>query len=102
MASTPEYLEYVLDLLDDVPEVTHREMMGEYILYASGKIIGGIYDDRFLVKKTPASCAVLSVAEIPYDGAAEMLLVDIENRDAISAMVLEMLPELPEPKKRRK
>ena len=102
MASTPEYLEYVLDLLDDVPEVTHRKMMGEYILYASGKIIGGIYDDRFLVKKTTVSCAVLSVAEIPYDGAAEMLLVDIENRDAISAMVLEMLPELPEPKKRRK
>ena len=102
MASTPEYLEYVLNLLDDVPEVTHRKMMGEYILYASGKIIGGIYDDRFLVKKTPASHTVLSTAEIPYDGAAEMLLVDIENRDAISAMVIEMLPELPEPKKRRK
>ena len=102
MASTPEYLEYVLDLLDNVPEVTHRKMMGEYILYASGKIIGGIYDDRFLVKKTTASCAVLSVAEIPYDGAAEMLLVDIENRDAVSAMVVEMLQELPEPKKRRK
>jgi len=102
MASTPEYLEYVLDLLDNVPEVTHRTMMGEYILYASGKIIGGIYDDRFLVKKTPASHAVLSTAEIPYDGAAEMLLVDIENRAAISAMVIEMLPELPEPKKRRK
>ena len=102
MASTPEYLEYVLDLLDDVPEVTHRKMMGEYVLYAEGKIIGGIYDDRFLVKKTPASCDALTTTEIPYEGASEMMLVDIENRDAITELVTEMLPELPAPKKRRK
>ena len=102
MASTPEYLEYVLDLLDDVPEVTHRKMMGEYVLYAEGKIIGGIYDDRFLVKKTPTSSATLTTTEIPYEGASEMMLVDIENRDAITELVIEMLPELPAPKKRRK
>ncbi|MBR0404679.1 MAG: TfoX/Sxy family protein [Eggerthellaceae bacterium] len=102
MASTPEYLEYVLDLLADVPEVSHRKMMGEYILYASGKIIGGIYDDRFLVKDTAASRAAFSIVEIPYEGASEMLLVDIEDSEAIAALVDEMLPELPEPKKRRK
>ena len=101
MASSKEYLEYVLDLLSDVPEVTHRKMMGEYILYASGKIFGGIYDDRFLVKKTPASLAVLTTAEIPYDGGSEMLLVDMEDRGVITELVENMLPELPAPKKRK-
>ena len=102
MASTPEYLEYVLDLLDGVPEVSSRKMMGEYLLYASGKLFGGVYDDRFLVKDAEASRAVLSASEVPYEGASEMLLVDIEDRAAVSELVLAMLPELPEPKKRRR
>ncbi|MBR3316682.1 MAG: TfoX/Sxy family protein [Atopobiaceae bacterium] len=102
MASSPEYLEYVLDLLTDVPEVSHRKMMGEYLLYASGKLFGGVYDDRFLVKDTEASRAVLSTFEVPYEGASEMLLVDVEDRGAVAALVAEMLLELPEPKRRRK
>ena len=101
MASSPEYLEYVLDLLADVPEVSTRKMMGEYLLYASGKLFGGVYDDRFLVKDVEASRSVLSTVELPYDGAAPMLLVDIENREAVIAMVEAMLPQLPEPKRRR-
>lgn len=102
MASSAEYLEYVLDLLADVPEVTTRKMMGEYLLYSSGKLFGGVYDDRFLVKDTEASRAVLSASDIPYDGASEMMLVDIEDRDAVADLVIRMLPELPEPKRRRK
>ena len=102
MASSAEYLEYVLDLLADVPEVTTRKMMGEYLLYSSGKLFGGVYDDRFLVKDTEASRAVLSASEIPYDGASTMMLVDIEDRDAVADLVIRMLPELPEPKRRRK
>ncbi|NHM15271.1 transcriptional regulator [Eggerthellaceae bacterium zg-887] len=102
MASSAEYLEYVLDLLADVPDVTTRKMMGEYLLYSSGKLFGGVYDDRFLVKDTSASRAVLSTSEIPYDGASEMMLVDIEDRDSVADLVVSMLPELPEPKKRRK
>ena len=102
MASSPEYLEYVLDLLANVPEVSSRKMMGEYILYASGKIFGGIYDDRFLVKDTEASRAVLSTYEMPYEGGSPMLLVDIEDEETIADLVIGMLPELPEPKKRRK
>ncbi|WP_288737212.1 transcriptional regulator [uncultured Enorma sp.] len=77
-------------------------MMGEYLLYSSGKLFGGVYDDRFLVKDTKASRAVLSASEIPYDGASEMMLVDIEDRDAVADLVIRMLPELPEPKRRRK
>ena len=102
MASSADYLEYVLDLLADVPEVTSRKMMGEYLLYASGKLFGGIYDDRFLVKDTPAARAVLSTVEVPYEGASPMLLVDIENKQVIADMVIGMLPELPEPKKRKR
>ena len=102
MTSTPEYLEYILDLLDGVPDVSSRKMMGEYVLYASGKVFGGIYDDRFLVKKTPTSEAALAATEVPYEGGSEMMLVDIEDRDAIAELVAGMLPKLPEPKKRRK
>ena len=102
MASSAEYLEYVLDLLAGVPEVTTRKMMGEYLLYASGKLFGGIYDDRFLVKDTPASRAALSTSEIPYDGASAMMLVDIEDRDFVANLVISMLSELPEPKARRR
>ena len=102
MASSAEYLEYVLDLLADVPEVSTRKMMGEYLLYSSGKLFGGVYDDRFLVKKTPASREALSATEVPYEGATEMMLVDTEERGVVADLVMRMLPELPEPKKRRR
>ncbi|MBQ9007139.1 MAG: transcriptional regulator [Atopobiaceae bacterium] len=102
MASSAEYLEYVLDLLADVPEVITKKMMEEYLLYASGKLFGGVYDDRFLVKDTAASRSALSTREVPYDGAQEMLLVDIEDREAAAKLVSAMLPELPEPRRRRR
>lgn len=101
MASSEGYLAYVLDLLSGVPEVTHRKMMSEYLLYASGKLFGGIYDNRFLVKDVPSARATLTTYEIPYRGAQPMLLVDIEDADAITVLVEAMLPELPAPKKRR-
>jgi len=102
MASSEEYLNYVLDLLTEVPEVSHRKMMGEYLLYASGKLFGGIYDDRFLVKETAASRAALAQFETPYEGASKMLLVDSEDRTIVASLVADMLPELPNPKKQRK
>ena len=100
MASSAECLEYVLDLLADVPEVGARKMMGEYLLYASGKLFGGVYDDRFLVKDTEASRAALSASARPYDGASEMMLVDVEDRESVAELVTSMLPELPEPRRR--
>ena len=102
MASSAEYLAYVLDLLADVPEVSHKKMMGEYLLYASGKLFGGVYDDRFLVKVTGASEAALSTREVPYEGASEMQQVDVEDAAAVASLVASMLPELPEPRKRCK
>ena len=101
MASSPEYLEYVLDLLSEVEDVSTRKMMGEYLLYAGGKLFGGVYDDRFLVKETQASAAALSAHEVPYEGAAPMLVVDIEDRETVAELVEAMLPELPAGKRRR-
>lgn len=102
MASSKEYLEYVLDLLSAAPEITSRKMMGEYMLYSCGRIFGGVYDDRFLVKDAPASRTVFSTYEIPYEGGSPMLLVDIEDPDALAELIAEMLPDLPAPKKRKK
>ena len=104
MSSTEQYLEFVLDLLSELDDVAHRKMMGEYVLYYRGKVIGGIYDDRFLLKVTPASERLLPDAPraIPYEGAKEMLLVEVEDRDVLRDVVDAMWEELPAPKKRNK
>ena len=94
MASSDGYLEYVLGLLRDVPSVSYRKMMGEFLLYSEGVLFGGIYDDRFLLKETPATRAAFSSAEIPYEGAKPMLLVDAEDQEKIAKVVASMLPEV--------
>ena len=104
MASRKEYLDYILGQLDGLEGITHRAMMGEYLLYHRGKVFGGIYDDRFLVKPTPAARAMLPQApeELPYAGAKPMLLVDnVEDRDFLARLVTAMGPELPAPKKNK-
>ena len=105
MATRKEYLDYVLEQLSDLEGVTHRAMMGEYLLYYQGKLFGGVYDDRLLVKPVPAARALLPDApeEAPYDGAKPMLLVeDMEDRDLLARLVTAMEPELPAPKKKSK
>ena len=94
MASTPEYLAHVLDLLGRVEGGTHRAMMGEYLLYARGTLFGGVYDDRFLLKETPASSAALTAQCSPYPGAKPMRLVDVEDRDALADLVERVRAEL--------
>lgn len=104
MASRKEYLDYILGQLDGLEGIAHRAMMGEYLLYHRGKVFGGIYDDRFLVKPTPAARAMLPQApeELPYAGAKPMLLVDnVEDRDFLARLVTAMGPELPAPKKKK-
>lgn len=102
MASSKEYLDFILDQLSFRGDVSYRAMMGEYIIYCQGKIIGGIYDDRFLVKPTPSALLMNPEAEFefPYDGAKEMILVDrVDDREFLSELIEKMLPELPTPKK---
>ena len=104
MASGKDYLSFILEQLSGLENVTWRAMMGEYILYWRGKIIGGIYDDRFLVKLTKSAAAMMPDAEreIPYEGAKEMLLVDnVDSREFLTQLIEAMFDELPVPKKRR-
>ncbi len=104
MASSKEYLDFILDQLSGLDEISYRAMMGEYIIYYRGKIVGGIYDDRFLVKPTKSARALMTDAEmeLPYEGAKEMLLVDdVENREFLQELLEAMYKELPAPKKKK-
>lgn len=105
MGSSKEYLEYILEQLSDLDDISYRAMMGEYILYYRGKIFGGIYDDRFLIKPVKIAREMMPDAdmELPYDGAKEMLLVDdVENREFLKELIEAMYDELPAPRKRKK
>ena len=103
MASSREYLDFIMEQLSEAGDVSFRAMMGEYILYYRGKVIGGIYDDRFLVKDTKDAAAMMPDAEreLPYEGAKEMLLVnDVENRDFLKALLYALYDELPASKRK--
>ena len=105
MSSSNEYLEYILEQLSDLDEISYRAMMGEYIIYYRGKIIGGIYDDRFLIKPVKSAMAMMPEAnmEFPYEGAKEMLLVDdVDDREFLKELLEAMYEELPVPRKKRK
>ena len=104
MASNKEYLDFILEQLSELEEITYRAMMGEYILYYRGKIVGGIYDDRLLVKPVKSAISLMPNAtyELPYEGAKEMLLVDdVDNKDFLAQLFNAMYEELPNPKKKK-
>ncbi len=105
MPSSKNYLEFILEQLSGLSDITFRQMMGEYIIYYRDKIIGGIYDNRFLVKPVESARAKMPDAplQLPYEGAKEMLLVDnVDNRDFLTELVSAMFDELPEVKKKKK
>ena len=103
MASSVEYLQFVLEQLSDCSEITYRPMMGEYIIYHRGKVIGGIYDDRFLLKPTKSAVALMPDAamELPYEGAKEMLVADIDDRARTCRVVEAIEKDLPAPKRKK-
>ena len=104
MASSKVYLAFVLEQLSELDEISYKTMMGEYIIYYRGKVVGGIYDDRFLVKPVKSAIAMMPNAdrELPYEGAKEMLLVEnVENREFLRELLEAMYDELPLPKKRK-
>ena len=104
MPSSRSYMEFISDQLSGLDGVAWRAMMGEYILYYRGKIVGGIYDDRFLVKPTNSAVSMMPEAmrELPYEGAKAMLLVDqVEDSAFLEALLKAMYDELPAPKKRK-
>lgn len=105
MASSKEYLDFILEQLSELNEITYKAMMGEYIIYYQGKIVGGIYDDRFLVKPVKSASKLMLNAEyeLPYEGAKEMLLVDdVDNKSFLVDLLNEMYEELPAPIAKKK
>ena len=104
MASSKVYLDFVLEQLSGLEEITYRAMMGEYIIYYRDKIVGGIYDDRLLVKPVKSAVSLMPTAsyELPYEGAKEMLLVDdVDSKDFLTKLFDAMYEELPASKKRK-
>lgn len=105
MASSKEYLDYVLEQLSELDDITTRAMMGEFIIYYKEKVIGGIYDNRFLVKPVKAAKELMPHApmELPYEGAKPMILVEnMEDRAFLAELFRAMEPELPAPKKKKR
>lgn len=105
MASSKAYLDFILEQLSELEAITYKAMMGEYIIYYQGKIVGGIYDDRFLVKPVKSAIKLMPNAEyeLPYEGAKEMLLVDdVDNKEFMKDLLEAMYEELPAPKAKKK
>ncbi len=104
MATNKEYLQFILEQLSDLDDISYRAMMGEYILYYRGKIVGGIYDDRLLVKPVPSAVSYMQNPsyELPYEGAKEMLLVDnVDDKSYLAGLFNAMYDELPAPKAKK-
>ena len=104
MASGKEYLSFVLDQLSSLDGISYKAMMGEFIIYCRGRITGGIYDDRLLVKATPSALRLMPDAQrvSPYPGAKEMLLVEeVEDKDFLHDLLEAMYDELPAPKEKK-
>ncbi len=104
MASSRDFLDFILEQLSGLGDVEYRAMMGEYIIYYRGRIVGGIYDDRFLVKPTESAMTMMpdALRQLPYEGAKEMLAVDdVENREFLCNLLEAMYSELPEPKRKK-
>lgn len=105
MSSSKMFVEFILEQLSELEDITHRAMMGEYLIYYKGKVIGGIYDNRFLLKQTASAREIIPDAPlvIPYKGAKEMILVeDPENKEILKQLLNAMYDELPFPKKKKK
>lgn len=105
MASSKEYLAFILGQLSELEEITYRAMMGEFVIYYRGRIVGGIYDNRLLVKPVKSAIRYMPTAlyEVPYEGAKEMLLVEeVDNKDFLTGLFRAMYEELPAPKPKKK
>ncbi len=106
MASSKHYLDFVLEQLSALEGISVRPMMGEYVLYCRGRVVGGVYDDRLLLKPTPSALRLLREAgapaqmELPYDGGREMLLADVDRRGLLCRTVQAVADDLPAPKPR--
>ena len=107
MATGKSYFEFIREQLDGIEGIAFRAMMGEYVLYCGGKVIGGVYDDRFLLKIAPSALRILDEEgrapqfDLPYPGAKEQLVADVDDRALCCRLVRAVADELPARKKKR-
>lgn len=104
MSSSKDYLDFLLDQLSELEGITYKAMMGEYIIYYRGKIVGGIYDNRLLVKPVQSAVSFMPIVtyELPYEGAKEMLMVyNVDSKEFLTELFYAMYDELPEPRKKK-
>ena len=104
MASSQEYLDFILKQLQGLgQEISFRKMMGEYLLYYRGRLFGGIYDNRLLLKPVQPALALLEnpVYELPYPGAKSMLRIEVEDASVLCSLIEAAYPALPAPKKKK-
>ena len=105
MPSSKEFLNFILEQLSALSEITYRPMMGEFLVYYKGRLAGGIYDDRLLIKNVPAAHNFMPESELvlPYDGAKQMLLVDnVDDKEFLAELFNAIYDELPVPKQKKK
>lgn len=101
MPSSKQYLNFILEQLSGLNDITYKPMMGEFLIYYRGKLVGGIYDDRLLVKPVKSAVAYLPQAEycLPYEGAKQMLIVDnVDDKAFLTGLFETMYDDLPMPK----
>ena len=107
MASTKGYLDFVLEVLSDAGDISHRAMMGEYVIYCGGNVIGGVYDDRLLLKATPGALALMGESpfgaqtQTPYPGAKQMLVADVDDAELTCRVVRAIADDLGAPGEKR-
>ncbi|MDE6105289.1 MAG: TfoX/Sxy family protein [Clostridia bacterium] len=104
MATSKDFLDYLKEQLSGLDEVTFRPMMGEYLIYFRGRLVGDICDDRLLIKSVPTAVEMMPDAEMqpPYDGAKEMLVADVDNGEFLKELFVAIYDELPQPKPKKK
>ena len=105
MASSRDFLNFILEQLLDLDEITYKPMMSEFMLYYRSKLVGGIYDDRLLVKPVKSAIEYMPNAtySLPYEGAKEMLLVDnVDDKEYLCGLLKAMYADLPAPKPKKK
>lgn len=105
MSSSKEYIEFVCEQISRYGTVTYRKMFGDYMAYIDEKPVLLVCDNTVYIKEFPELDGIMSDAErgIPYDGAKERYILDIEDRSLLDEVIpiLERLTEIPKKKNKR-
>ncbi len=106
MSSNKDFVEFIVEQIENAGTITYRKMFGEYAIYSNGKVVGLICDNQLFIKPTEGGKSFIgNVKEAPpYPGAKMSFLIEdkIEDREWISQLIRITSNELPEPKPKKK